>query len=404
MQERFDFLYPNHKYVSIKHKSDIKLSFRVYEDVFIVPRKGVFDAKYNLINGTGLLDATQSNYSFNRTKAKVYNKPVIYLGQFHHVWGHCLTDNLKRLWFLLKFKNDYLNYDKVFITSGKVLPSNFSTMLSILGIDLDDLTEIKEITKVSKVLIPDESFYATNEGIRYFTKEYQETINAIKEYGQNNFKKLDYDSFFFTYSKYQRKRSIGEEKLDTYFSKLNYQIVSPENCSFDELLNIMLNCKNYASTIASLSHNVVFLNGGSNAYLIPRDFRPNEYQLALNQVQDINVTYIDSTLSLYSNADLWYSDPFYYYLSDNLNNCFGTNEDNLINDYGDYSKLFSIWSNIKKPDYYVKIAKEVLSDHEYNKYIFISKFNYLYIIKRLIFNIKLLLIKLIKAARNIINH
>ena len=47
----------------------------------------------------------------------------------------------------------------------------------------------------------------------------------------------------------------------------------------------MLNCEEFASTVGSAAHNIIFLRDGTKAYLIPRANFITEYQLALDQVK-----------------------------------------------------------------------------------------------------------------------
>ena len=68
------------------------------------------DEKGNFVNRTSAhAGVGEEIYTPND---EVINSPatVIYLGMFLHIWGHCLTDNLKRIWFLKS--NIYRKYFK----------------------------------------------------------------------------------------------------------------------------------------------------------------------------------------------------------------------------------------------------------------------------------------------------
>ena len=114
---------------------------------------------------------------------------------------------------------------------------------------------------------------------------------------------------------------IGEERLANYFHSKGYDIVTPGLLPLEEQLNIFANCEELASTVGSISHNIIFLRDNANVILIQRKGSYlNDYQQALNQVHDINVFYIDSALSIFQSVS---EGPYCYIVSENLRKHFG---------------------------------------------------------------------------------
>ena len=355
------------------HFSDKKLSFTVIENgiitpfnCFIVDNKkagfgGIIDAEGKFIPRSfiheGVGDAIPPKDFENIPET------VIYLGMLTHTWGHCLTDNIKRIWFLRSdfYKENFKNCKLVYVPMYDGITKNFARLLEILGVSAENLMPILTPTKFEKIILPDESFFGGGDSDeRFFTAEYVETINQIKNFALKNYSPLATKKFYFFYGNNQ----IGEGRLAEYFYSKGYEIIQPEKLSFDEQLNILSNCNDFASTIGSISHNIIFLKENSNAVLIPRvSHILNNYQQALNQIFDLNIFYIDSALSLYA---VNYGGPFCYIVSENLRKYFNDNSDEkfLIEDfitfieYAKFAKVHGLKINPNEREYFGKIFTE----------------------------------------------
>ncbi|MBR0038305.1 MAG: hypothetical protein IJP70_11800 [Bacteroidales bacterium] len=86
---------------------------------------------------------------------------TIYVGHFINIWGHCITDNLKRLWFLRS------NYGKELLSNGyrlvctlhrdDSLIGNFKQLLAYLDIDANKILVVKKPMTFARMIIPQES-------------------------------------------------------------------------------------------------------------------------------------------------------------------------------------------------------------------------------------------------------
>ena len=290
--------------------SDKKLGFEVIEGGTILPHK-VNPGKFNWGKG-GIVDASGeyvSNTFIVNTNSPAYappqpvrreNKTVIYLGMFYPVWGHVLTGNLYRIWFLNSevFKREFKNCPIVFISwRGRRLKRypNFPRLLELLGVDVDKLQLIDQPTQFDKIILPDESMY--RDGYRKITAEYRETIDLIRDFALKNRTPTSSKKVYYFYGKNQ----TGEERLAEYFKSKGYDIISPEKLSFDEQLNVMINADSFASTLGSCSHNSIFLRDNAETIFIPRAVDTfTSYQPTLDAVHPLNANYIDSTLSVFN--------------------------------------------------------------------------------------------------------
>ncbi len=210
---------------------------------------------------------------------------------------------------------------------GGVVPS-FVRLLELLKIDVKRLIPITSPIKFQNVILPDESFFLDDTGTplenhffsadAYFTREYLQTIEQIRNFAAEKFKPLEQKKFFFFHGTNQ----IGEERLAEYFKSKGYEIIKPEKFSLDEQLNILANCESFASTVGSCSHNLIFLRDGAEVILIPRWIKNklNAYQQALNQLHELKIFYVDSGLPIYSPE---HTGPYCYIISEQLKKFFG---------------------------------------------------------------------------------
>ena len=193
-----------------------------------------------------------------------------------------------------------------------------------MDVDVDKLQPITQPTQFENVILPDESFFATDD-TRFFTDEYRDTIDRIRDFALKNQTPSAKKVYYF-YGRWQ----IGEERLAEYFRSKGYEIVSPENLTLDEQLNILINAESFASTLGSCSHNSIFLRDGTEVILIPRTAnRFTGYQQTLDKVHKLSSNYVDSALSVFAPD---YHGPYCYVISRQLKEFFGDNFDGYADD------------------------------------------------------------------------
>lgn len=192
--------------------------------------------------------------------------------------------------------------------------------MKILGVNLENLNFLNYPAKFKYVIFPDESFGFTDERDKiFFTNEYLTTINRIRDYAVKNYSQISTQKIYYFYG----QKQIGEERIAQYLQSKGYAVIRPETLSIEDQLNVLVNCKEFASTLGSISHNIIFMKDDANVTLIPR-FGLNAYQMALDQLYDINVYYVDSSLSLFRQQNNFAPlGPLCYIISENLRKHFG---------------------------------------------------------------------------------
>lgn len=242
----------------------------------------------------------------------------IYLGEWLGIWGHCITDNLKKLWAVDYFKNSSANKDYKLCVAKPFkgdYPNNFKLILAKIGIDFNEILFIDQPTSIENLVIPDDSIVVKGDS-RYYYKEYSDIIDRIRK----SIPVLNDspDKIYFTRTRIRKnKKDFGEKMIEDVFRKLGFAVYSPEELSLDEQLSLLRNCKYFACTEGSIAHNVIFCNDGVNIVIIRKICGLISYQFTLMDVRKANVTYIDSGLTLFYVFAFW-SGPFLLCVRDNL--------------------------------------------------------------------------------------
>ena len=236
---------------------------------------------------------------------------------------------------------------------------NFRRLLEISGVDVSKLQPITHPTQFANVILPDESFLTTNDG-KFFTAEYRETVDRIRDFALKNQTPSAKKIYYF----YGRNQ-VGEERIAEYFRSKGYEIVSPETLTLDEQLNVLINAESFASTLGSCAHNSIFLRDGTETILIPRAAnRMTGYQQPINQICSLNAIYVDSSLSIFET----FNGPYCYIISPQLKKFFGEDFDGYTDDdlkiflaYVRFCMSRGLKQNVAAMNYYGATLQEFLS-------------------------------------------
>ena len=161
-----------------------------YDNAYIVPSQpdkgqigGVFTENKIFVRSSALHEgSSESVVGVNDDNLFESEDIVIYLGTFHSIWGHALTDSLKKVWFLETETGRELlrNGAKLVYIYLEYSDSYTRYMLHMAGIDLENLYEIKKTTRFKRIYVPDNSIiYNPLNEARCFTKEYAIVIEKM---------------------------------------------------------------------------------------------------------------------------------------------------------------------------------------------------------------------------------
>ena len=311
------------------HFVDKKLHFKIIERGTILPHKhlyingewtwgfgGIVDSKNEFIKSSFVNSGAGAAYTPTEN-VQYLPWTVIYLGMLYPVWGHAITDNIRRIWFFKSevFKDYFKKCPIVYIPWGGAYnleqQKNFRRLLEILEIEVDKLYPIYHPVQFENIILPDEA-YADG----FFSNEYRETIERARDFALKNKTETPSKKIYYYYGTAQ----IGEERLAEYFKSKGYEIVSPEKLTCDEQLNLLINAESFASTLGSCAHNSIFLRDGTECIFIPRAAkRFTSYQQIVDQITNLNSNYVDSSLSVFET----FNGPYCFIISEHLKKFFG---------------------------------------------------------------------------------
>lgn len=104
-----------------------------------------------------------------------------------------------------------------------------------------------------------------------------------------------------------------------------YFVIHPELHSLADQIALVDKCLYLATTEGSVSHLAVFCKSGTSLVIIRKADYINTYQVAINEVADLKVTYIDAHHSHVADERWPWSGPFYLCTTTYLHNYFGKN-------------------------------------------------------------------------------
>ena len=356
----YDYLYDLNAFaedVNVDHFTNKVLSYQVVENGYILPFKniegkfggGVVNSNKEYLQETSLHCGRGCGYEFDDESVRKSDETVVYLGAFHKIWGHCITDNIRRMWFLV---SDYFRQFReckiIYVPLADFsMGANFLELLSIIGIDGDSFIALSEITRYSRIIIPDECFYSNEFGTRLYTREYIDIVDSVRSYATNHLKEDQrFRRIYFSHSKHSGINQIGEKKLEKFFKLQGYTIIHPEEYTFKQQINMLANCDFFASTVGSCSHNIMFLPDGASVILIPRANFFTGYQLAIDTLGEKNIYYVDSNLSIYVSNKMPWTGPYYFYVSQKLMDFFDISAEEQVNIWKKNLKDFKVYELI----------------------------------------------------------
>lgn len=306
----YSYLRPK-KAEKLKQWSDNELEFRerlgIWEgnNTTILPmrrpageygRGGVVDDQGRYVPESEVGKAVYQGYDF--TNPEYRDEKVVYCGFLINHWGHFLLEGISRLWYY--FEND-LTIDKyVFFldeNEEREITGNYKELLQLLNI-WDKLEIINCPTTFCHVIVPEPAYRCG----RYYSVQF---LNIFREAAKNVVPDPNWikpDKIFLSRSKFQKGKSyeFGLEVLDNFYEKNGYTVVFPEKISLSQLIYYIRNTSVVASTSGTLPHHILFAEEGHKLVILERCVVNNDFQVDVNKMMNLDVTYIDAHVPIYS--------------------------------------------------------------------------------------------------------
>ena len=303
------------------HQFNEELGYKVVHNAYVAPYIKwmesigcIIDEGGQVIKDSECLEWKEDAALYNISDCQHEHKKVIFLGFLLTVFGHSYTDDLRKLWFLKTDKYKALirdGYEPVYTTSwNRSLPQALLDVFSLAGVDLNLARHITSLTRFDEVIIPDNCLKATSYG-RVYCQEYIDLINCIKSAVPSSENKIS--KVYFTRTSYfsGTNKELGEKDIENVFRKRGYTIVSPENHSVIEQIQMVRNCEHFAATEGSVSHLSLFCKPNTDVVIINKANYLNFHQVMINEFADLKVTYIEAHHSSKTNTEYPWWGPFY---------------------------------------------------------------------------------------------
>ena len=318
--------------VKQSHRFKSELSFKEYPNSYIAPFISWEESVGCALDSNGkdidnlLSDcATDSKY-YDIQTAETEHKTVIFLGYLIGVFGHAFIDNLRSLWFLDTDDCKRLlenGAELVYVTDhNKPLSDTYVKIFDMAGFDIRRARHIDRLIKFDNIIIPDSSIRSAEFG-RTYCDSFCSVLDRVKARIPTSSGSPVYDKVYFTRSKYPNNREVGEEKIEYYFKKAGFTIISPELYSLEAQLQMVRSCSCFAATEGSIAHISLLCRPGTKVIIVNKANYLNIHQVMINELADLDVTYIEAHRSSATNQDYRWIGPFFLYPTKYLTKFFG---------------------------------------------------------------------------------
>lgn len=297
---------------------------------------GVIDSTGHFIKQTSFNSEIGGIYNFKNKNIIKKNEIAVYLGFFpYSAWGHFFTDYFKHLWWLLtnEFKelSSYSNISYIAVSSPTFNKLNvIEEIMNMINSKCcnSKIERVVKITQYNKILIPMPSFYPSwnfrINHIIFWTNEYKSTIDQFIHSVKYDKGIRIYDKIYLSRTKLKGHRDYGEKTIEKAFARRGYKIIYPELVPLNKQLFYFQHARIMAATEGSISHNAIFLRDGQTVIILRKSSYINPYQLAIDEIRNLNVIYVDCHFSIMNNKKHPQYGPFFIYLNKNLARLLGT--------------------------------------------------------------------------------
>lgn len=285
---------------------------------------GVTTADGQFVAGSGLHEPPCVVGGAYEVECVSLQETVIYLGFLLPEWGNTLTDSIKKLWFLQTEEGKSLLHKGVRIVyvtfENHPLKTYQTELFRLAGFDAAQWHQITVPTRFEEVIVPGNSMVTDSDDVRFYYPEFLVTIRDIKMAALHEH--VDdqpvFDKVYLTRTHWNHKNDHNEMQIEKLFSELGFHIVSPELLPVRAQIALIARTRVLAATEGSVAHNAVFLTEGASLIILQKADYVNNYQLLINAVAHLEVTYIPVHHSVCASSNMPWAGPFYLTVTSEL--------------------------------------------------------------------------------------
>ena len=272
------------------------------------------------------IPATSFSFRSERNQMEILDQKItesantaIFIGCLCPVWGHCFIEDLSRLWFLKsEIGQDAIRHGaKIVYTNhlGEALTTSFTRLLCLADVDTKDWIGVEEPTRFAQVIVPDATFCRIGDAT--FNALHLNLIEKILSHVKGECEPC---KLYFSRTSLPsiHLREYGERQIEAVFRRLGFLIVAPELLPLEEQLLLLKSCKSFVATEGSIAHNSIFCQPGTKVTILRKANYKNLYQLCINHMRNLDVTYVDANHSVPPYPKSIMYGPFYLYITQYL--------------------------------------------------------------------------------------
>lgn len=227
---------------------------------------------------------------------------TLYGGYIRRTWGHFLLGFTARLWHFV-YDSAFTDYDQIVFHSEiplDELAGNYRELFRLLGLEnwLDGgrIVFVDKSVHLEKLVAGDIAY----EHDRYYSPRMRELFQRIRARALEGITPARSDRKIFLTRSGLRNATRDEVnicRLDRFFADAGFEIVSPEKLSLTALIRMMAEASEIASISGSTAHNFLFAPPGKGCRFTVIDRHPhcNVFQVSIDKMLDIDVTYVDAS-------------------------------------------------------------------------------------------------------------
>jgi capsular polysaccharide biosynthesis protein len=273
---------------------------------------GVVTEEGQLVKNSTFTEEFNTQIHLDGQCIRYYDYDVVFLGVLWNVYGHSITDNLKKLWCLQKAEIQNIiegGCKLVYVTLFRdKLKSYVYDIFTMAGFDLQSAECISRPTRFRRVFVPENSIVIKADGKRYCGVEYVDVIKNIVAFTEGLHFPV-WDKVYLSRTWLENSRDFGEKQVERLFEKNGYHIVHPETLPVAQQVYLMAHCKKLATTVGSLSHSAVFCKPGTEVLLLDKAGYVNAYQEMIDSAFQLKALHIKAHHTL-PRKDVWRG-PFF---------------------------------------------------------------------------------------------
>ncbi|MDC8833020.1 glycosyltransferase family 61 protein [Alteromonas gilva] len=242
---------------------------------------GVFDSNLGEVIEGAFVRNYRVSYPRNISELNIETVPsytgrFIYLGWIITHYGHFITESISRMWWLAaneEHVKDITILAHANFNSPLSFPSHVKEAFAALGISLSQIKLVKEDAIYESLIVPSQSMIlddTISERQVSIWNKIRDNIHPAKNASEP--KRKVYLSRKFQDQK-DDSRQFNDQAVEDTFRQKGFEIVYPEQLTFQEQIKIYAETKVLAGPVGSAMHNAAFMpNNGKVVILAPNSF------------------------------------------------------------------------------------------------------------------------------------